>query len=155
MTKTKTTAEIMDSIINYFDENEEIFNQAIEELDWYNGYLGDDKYYEMDMIDELYHDTEPSEILSRAFYGHDEDWYTTDEHGNRQYSEFNPNRNYFKYNGYGNLISTDYIDYSDYNDEYAVHAMLDNISYIDIIEETPELSELFEQLQKAYDDEEI
>lgn len=154
-TNTKTVAEIMETIINYFDKNEEVFNQAIEQLDWYNGYLGDDKYYDMYLLDELYHDSDPMELLYRAYYGHDEDWYTTDKYGNKHYGEFNPNRNYFKYNGYGNLVSTNYIDYSDYNDEYAVHAMLDNINYIDIIDETPELLELFEQLQEAYDNEEV
>lgn len=36
----------------YFEENEEIFNACIEELDSYNGYLGDDRYYPMDELDE-------------------------------------------------------------------------------------------------------
>ena len=106
-------------IIEYFNENEEEFNEAIEELDSYNGYLGDDRYYEMYMLDEFYCNVAPTEFLQRVYYGHDEE--------NGDSSEFCPNREYFRYNGYGNLVSSDYKDYSDRLDEYFVESYLDNI----------------------------
>ena len=136
-----------EKIIEFFKENEELFNQCIEELDAYNGYLGDDRYYSMDELDELYAGTEPSEILNRAFFGYDEETYTTDSSGNREYGQFNPNRDFFRYNGYGNLVSADYKDYSALLDEYVVEAMADNIEYIDTINETPELLELFSEYE--------
>ena len=97
-------------IIAYFEENEEIFNACIEELDSYNGYLNDNRYYEMEMLNEFYNGTDPIELLQRAYYGRDDDTWTIDASGNKTYGEFNPNRDYFYYNGHGNLVSSDYKD---------------------------------------------
>lgn len=153
-TTIKTTEQIIDNIIDYFESNEDIFNQAIEELDSYNGYLGDDRYYDMYDLDEFYRDTEPTELLMRAFYGYDEDSWTVNECGEREhYNSFNPNRDYFRYNGYGNLISADYKDYSAQLDGYAVESMLENRDWIDIINDDPELSNLFDELEEAYKEE--
>lgn len=149
--KIRTTEQIIDNIIDYFENNEDIFNQAIEELDGYNGYLGDDRYYDMYDLDEFYRDTEPSELLYRAFYGYDEDSYITDEYGTKHYESFNPNRDYFRYNGYGNLVSADYKDYSAQLDEYAIFSILDNIDYIGTIADDEDLKALFAELQSAYD----
>lgn len=94
-TTKRTTEEVTADIIAFFKDNEDIFNEAIEELDAYNGYLGDNRYYTMDELDGFYSGTEPSEILRRAFYGYDKETYTTDGSGNREYGQFNPNRDYF------------------------------------------------------------
>lgn len=136
-----------EKIIEFFKENDELFNQCIEELDAYNGYLGDDRYYSMYELDEFYTDTKPSEILDRAFFGYDEETYTTDSSGNREYGQFNPNREFFRYNGYGNLVSADYKDYSALLDNYTVEAMAENKDYIDTINDTPELLELFNEYE--------
>lgn len=141
--------KIIEKIIKYFEENEEIFNQCAEELDSYDGYLGDERYYSMDELNDFYRDTDPIELLQRAYYGYDADTYTTDGNGNREHGEFNPNRDYFKYNGCGNLVSTDYPDYSDMLDEYIIDDMLENRRWIDTIDENPELSELFDELENA------
>lgn len=147
-TITKRDAAIA-AIIEYFKENEDTFNAALEELDSYNGYLGDDRYFEMCMIDEFYGETAPLEFLARVFYGYDEDTSTED---NR--TEFNPNREYFRYNGYGNLVSSDYKDYSDRLDHWTIEAMSDNRAYIDTIDDDAELAELFDALEEDEDDEE-
>lgn len=144
----RTAEEITADIIDFFKANEDIFTDAIEELDSYNGYLGDDRYYAMDELDEFYTGTAPSEILFRAYYGYDEEAYTTDSSGNKTYGEFNPNREYFRYNGYGNLVSADYKDYSGQLDKYAVESMSENRSYIDSIEGDDELSALFDELEE-------
>lgn len=141
-----TYNEKIDAIIAYFEENESVFNDCVEELDSYNGYLGDDRYYPMEELDELYTGSTPSEILARAFYGHDEETWTTDSSGNKQYGAFNPNRDYFTFNGYGNLVSADYKDYSAYLDKHAVDSMGSNRHYIDSINDNAELSELFDAL---------
>ena len=150
---TRTAAEITEDIIKYFDLNEDIFSDCMEELDSYNGYLGDDRYYDMDELDELYSDAEPSEILARAFYGYDKDTWTTDSSGNKEYGAFNPNRNFFRYNGYGNLVSSDYRDYSDKLDEYAVREMAENRYYIDSIDADEDLAALFDELDAAAESE--
>lgn len=139
----------IEKIIAYFEENEEIFNQCIEELDSYNGYLCDDRYYSMDELDEFYNGTDPLEILRRAYYGRDDDTWHTDASGNKIYGEFNPNREYFYYNGYGNLVSSDYKDYSDKLDNYVIESMSENRCYIDTIDSDDELRELFDELEEV------
>ena len=136
-------------ILEYFESNEEIFNQCIEELDSYNGFLGDDRYYEMEMLKDFYHGVDPIELLQRAYYGRDDDNWHTDSHGGKVYGEFNPNRDYFYYNGYGNLVSSNYKDYSAHLDSYVIEEMSENRMYIDGIEESPELSTLFDELEDS------
>jgi hypothetical protein len=135
-------------IIEYFEENEEVFNACIEELDSYNGYLNDDRYYLMEDLNEFYNGTDPIELLHRAYYGRDDDTWTTDASGNKSYGEFNPNREYFYYNGYGNLVSSDYKDYSAHLDRYVIESMSENRNYIDSIESDEELSALFDELEE-------
>ena len=140
---------IINQIIEFFKNNEEIFNACMEELDSYNGYLGDDRYYCMEELDELYSDTRHIDLLYRTFYGHDDDTWTTDASGNKTYGEFNPNRTYFYYNGYGNLVSSDYKDYTGRLDHYAVEEMSENRDYINTIKDNEELTSLFDELEKA------
>lgn len=144
----KTKNEIINEIINYFKENESIFNDCIEELDCWNGFLGDSRCYDMEELDTIFCDEKPINILYRAFYGHD-DTYSLDERGEKIYNEFNPNRNFFYFNGYGNLVSCDYIDYSDYIDDYAVEEMSKHRNEICTIEENEELNELFNELEET------
>ena len=138
----------VEKIIKFFEENEDIFNECVADLDSYNGYLGDDRYYSMDELNELYAGVEPMEVLYRAYYGHDADTWTVDNNGNKVYGEFNPNRDYFKYNGYGNLISTDYIDYSDHLDQWVIESLSDNRYYINAIDDNNELRALFDELEE-------
>lgn len=149
MKNTRTAEKITEKIIAYFDEHEDIYNEAVEELDAYNGYLGDNRYYSMDELDDLYNGTEPSEILARAFYGYDEDVWTINKYGEKEYGPFNPNREYFKFNAYGNLVSSNYRDYSSLLDHYIIKSMLENRDYIDTIDNDPELSELFDELEST------
>lgn len=148
-TTKRTAEEVTADIIAFFKGNEDIFNEAIEELDAYNGYLGDDRYFTMDELNEHYIGIEPSEILRRAYYGYDAETYTTDGSGNREYGQFNPNRDYFTYNGYGNLVSADYKDYTGYLDKYAIEAIRENRRYIDSIEQSDELTALFDELENT------
>ena len=138
----------VNKIIEFFEQNEELFNSCIEELDSYNGYLTDDRYYYMEDLNEFYHGADPLELLYRVFYGHDET-YTTDSTGNKTYGEFNPNREYFKYNGYGNLISTDYKNYSDFLNEDLIEELSENKANIYTIEENEELTALFNELEQS------
>lgn len=151
--RTRTTEEVTADIIKYFQDNEDVFNDCMEELDGYNGYLGDNRYYLMDELDEFYRDSDPLEILRRAYYGRDDNTWTTDSSDNKTYGEFNPNRDYFYYNGYGNLVSSDYKDYFHLLDNYAIEAMNENRCYIDSIDNDEELTALFDELEAAAEDE--
>lgn len=146
-TKNTTREAAIKAIIDYFKENEDVFNDCMEELDSYNGYLNDDRYCNMDELDEIFCETAPSELLQRAFFGHDEDDWTLDRYGNKEYGAFNPNRDYFRFNGYGNLVSADYKDYSAFLDHYAVESMSENRSDIYSIDDNNELAALFDALE--------
>jgi hypothetical protein len=137
--------EAIEAIINYYEENEEQFFYTIEELDSYNGILGDDRYYNMAEIDIYYEGVEPSELMNRIFYGHDEDTWTTDASGNKEYGEFNPNREYFTYNGYGNLVSTNYKDYSDHLDRWFAEDLIENKSHL--YEVPAEVEEIIDSIE--------
>ena len=82
----------------------------------------DDRIYYMEELDEFFSGQDATYILNRAFYGHDQ-W------GDN--SKFNPNRNYFTFNGYGNLISLDWIGWNEYAGNFGdcidEHALIDYI----------------------------
>ena len=147
LNEKRTKEAVIADIIQYFKENEDVCNDCMEELDGYNGYLGDDRYYSMEELNDLYSGQEPQEILFRAFYGFDADTWSTDSSGNKTYGAFNPNRDYFYFNGYGNLVSSDYKDYSSNLDAYAIEEMIENRNDISSIEENPDLSKLFDELE--------
>ena len=128
-------------LMELFENNEQLFNSTIEELDGYNGYLSDDRYYEMEALSEFYHGTDPIELLNRAYFGYDADNWHTDSHGNREHAAFNPNREYFTFNGYGNLVSTNYKDYSAYLDNYFIDEIIDNYESLYL---EPEVLEIIE-----------
>jgi hypothetical protein len=131
-----------EKLMELFESNEELFNQTIEELDSYNGYLGDNRYYEMDMLSEFYHGTDPIELLNRAYFGYDSETWHTDSSDNKIYGAFNPNREYFSYNGYGNLVSSDYKDYSTHLDDYFIDAVIDNQDYLHLDDEITAILEV-------------
>lgn len=144
----------IERVIKWFEENEEVFIDCIEELDGWNGYLGDDRYYSMDELSELYHDTDPIELLNRAYFGYDSESWTVDSYGQKHYDSFNPNRDYFTFNGYGNFVSADYKDYSDHLDEYFIKALNENRAHIWTVERNSELSELLDSLDDDDSDDE-
>ena len=140
-----TREEAIKALREHFENNEGDFEAAIEDLDSWNGWLGDDRYYHMDELDEIYHGVDPIEILSRAFYGYDSETWHTDSHGDKEYGAFNPNREYFYFNGYGNLVSADYKDYSDKLDDYFCEEVIDNYNHLDLNEEVIDIIESIEE----------
>lgn len=133
MTITTKRDSMINDIIDYLKENEETFNDLIEELDSWNGYLGDDKYYPMYDINELLQGKNIEDIINMVFYG-----------------SVNPNDDYFKFNGYGNLETSDYKDYSDYLDTYFINEVIENYNHLYINDE--ELIKLIEKVIE-YDEE--
>ncbi len=142
--------EIITDIINYLEENTDTANSLIEELDSYNGYLGDDRCYSMDYLPELLSGYDVVNVLLMAYFGRDDEAWHTNSDGEKVYeSSFNPNRDYFYLNGYGNLVSCDEPDYTGYIDEYLVRELSDHRKWIDSIENDEELAELFDELEEA------
>lgn len=146
-----TKAEAINNIREFFEDDEDLFNECIEDLDNYNGWLDNRRCYPMDELDELYCTCSHIEVLERAFFGHDDETWHTDSHGEKEYGAFNPNREYFYYNGYGNLVSCDEKDYSDFLDDHAIESMAEHRREIYQIGENAELKELFDAYEEAED----
>lgn len=142
-----THNDLVEKLYNHFKENEDDFNDSIEELDSYNGYLGDDRYYSMDELYELnpINDSFDFEnLMNRIYYGHDDN----DGDG----SAFCPNREYFYYNGYANLVSSDYKDYSGYLDNYFIESLIENYNSLTLPDAVEEIFEEYEDQGDDSDD---
>ena len=74
----------------------------------------DDCLYSMDEMDDLLNDSAYNAI-QRAFYGYDYNPYR--ERDGMENEPFNPNRDYFGFNGYANLVSVDSRDYVQWMDD--------------------------------------
>lgn len=148
-TAPRTYDEITADILAYFKENEEVFNDCIEELDNYSGYLSDDRWYNMDDLPEIVNTSDAFALLNMAYFGDDLDDWHTDENGQKQYNSFNPNREYFRFNGYGNLESSNWKDYRDHMDAYAVRQMDQYRSEVDSIDDDETLAALFDEMEEV------
>ena len=113
--------ELVEKLLEYYKENKEDFANDIEVLDDWTGCLYDDKIYPMEELNEFFSNEKPDEIIRRAFYGYDEPI-----NENEQRQPFNPNREFFYFNGYGNLVSIGEKDYSDYLDIAFIQDIIDN-----------------------------
>ena len=85
MTKTEMIKDLLENMSE--SQLYIIVNEYFDKTNYY-----DDRIYDMDEFDEIMSGMSPSEIATKIFYG-----------------DFRPNDNYFKFNGYANLESFDYI----------------------------------------------
>jgi len=108
--------EFIDNITSYYFDHEEEFFDVLEQMDSYNEYLGSERVYPMEELNDFFYDSTPVEILTRAYFGYD---------GEYQYKrEFNPRARYFMINGIGNLVSRETNDhYWDFLDDDFVETL--------------------------------
>ena len=98
---------IENRMIDYWKTHNDSFSRVCENLDSWDGFLGDDRLYPMDEIDDLLGDKKPSEVLQMI-----------------DTENFNYNDDYFYYDTYGDtyrICSTDeknYYDYVDYSEVF-------------------------------------
>ena len=128
-------------LMELFQNDEDLFNDTIEELDNYNGFLNDERYYLMDELPELLNGMNVIDLLNRAYFGRDDECYHIDSSGNKIYNSFNPNREYFYFNGYGNLVSANYKDYSAFLDNYFIDAIIENQNHLYLDDEIKNILE--------------
>lgn len=100
-------------LYDYLAREEDVFNTLIENLDAWNGYLGDDRYYDMYDLDEFLSDKTPTEILELVN------------------EDFNISDDYFKWDCYG-LHSNWRIDYSDHLDEYFIGELVEEYNHLGV-----------------------
>lgn len=140
--------DAIQKLLDYFKDNEDDFNACLEELDNEIGYINEDnKFYPMEMLEFVIDISDLMSVLNMCYFGDDlDDWHYN---GNRKvYGSFNPNRDYFSFNGYGNLCSSNWKDYSDYITEETILEMLENRDDISYIYDNEDLSELFDDLEE-------
>ena len=96
--------DVIAEIKEYLQENEDVFNDLYERLDSYVDNVIDDneRWYPMEELNDLLEGKDPLEILQVGFYGEDE-----------EYESFNPDRKYFRFDGYAHLHSADSYSYID------------------------------------------
>ena len=87
----KTYDEKVEAIKNIIEDMAESDAVALHNEYCYETNNYDDEIIEMERFDEICEGMTPSDIANHIFYG-----------------DFNPNHDYFHYNGYGNFESTDY-----------------------------------------------
>lgn len=133
--------EIIDKIIEVLESDEELLIECVEELDDWNAFLDGGRYFDMDLLEDVLYGRDIIDTLNMAYFGRDEESWN-------EYSSFNPNRNYFKFNGYGNLVSADYKDYSYYLDEDFIGDLYENRYKLEVINNNSELNELFGKLEE-------
>ena len=104
----------------------------------------------MDELPELMSGTDTLDLLNMAYFGHDGEAWHTNQYGEKVYeSSFNPNRDYFYFNGYGNLVSCDEPDYSGYIDTLLITELDEERNNLDGIDDNEELTKLFDELEEA------
>ena len=105
ITETKEMAQKLASELKHMDEHElyDAWDIRCETMNFW-----DDQIYEMDFFDECFHGLKPLEIAMRVSFG-----------------DFNPHHDFFKFDGYGNLESINYlsnfIDLEELADEINEH----------------------------------
>lgn len=92
---TKMTRE--QAIRSYVEQlsGSELAN-LLQYMNFYDGSFGESTFYDMDSFDEFMSNYTPSKIAMMIHFG-----------------EFNPNDDYFRFDGYGNLESLDWQEISD------------------------------------------
>lgn len=108
-----THDDLVELLLNYFKENEGDYILSIEELDGWNGYLGDARIDPMYSLSDYFFDDDVQQIMERALSSEDISG------GN-----FNIHREYFFRDDFGNFISTDTVDYSYWLDSYFVRSLV-------------------------------
>lgn len=130
----RTEEAIMDDILELM-EDEDKKADALEELDSYIGILGDDRLNSMYDLDDLFYSIKPSDLLQKI-----------------DFNNFSDTDDYFYFNGYGNMVSTDYREYPDYDIEDYIGDFLDNMGSLYLDNDFQELLEELEASRTFWDE---
>lgn len=109
-----TVDEVLSVCEQWFYHQDDDFIEAVEALDDWNGWLGDDRRYEMYEIGDC--------------LGH----LTITEFVDILDSNFDKDEEYFYIDSWGEICSTDYKDYNDYLDRYFVETFLTDYPSLDL-----------------------
>lgn len=107
---------VYDMAVDILERDSDAFDEACEQLDSWNGFLGDARCYSMDMIDDFF--SRPSELLDKM-------------------DAFDYSDEYFYFTAYGYVNTTDdkhdvYSD--DFSAEEVLDDLIDNYNHVDLRE---------------------
>lgn len=125
---------LYEEITNYLEENEQDFICIIEDLDSWNGYLNGDRWEYMDFLDDYLENEKPFDLILL---------------GRNSGSDFYPGDNYFRFDVYGNLESSNYKEYNDYISDYFIDDILENYQRLDIPADLDPLLMDLERIQEV------
>lgn len=133
MTQDEKRKAVAEAMLAYYSENEDDFNNDIEELDSWNGYLNDDRYYQMEELDDLLSGLSPLEILEKV--GRD----------------FNYCDDFVQFGIYG-MESSNYKDYSNLLGIDFCNDIIDNASHLYLCSEIQEMIDSLDEEDEEDED---
>lgn len=98
---------------DYWKNHNDSFSRVCEDLDSWDGFLGDDRLYQMCDFDDIIGEKKPSEVVQMLD------------------SDFNYSDDYFYFDGYGEICSTDekkYFDSFDYSEVF--EKLIDDYAHV-------------------------
>lgn len=116
----ENTEELKDQILGCIKDMEDCDIVSLWNDFCYEANRVDDEILTMYDIIEYFRNDELENTLNRFYFGSDEGIENTSA---------NPNRNYFQFNGYGNIVSFDYI-YNQFSDEFYYIYIDELVNYI-------------------------
>ena len=128
---------IEDRMIDYWKAHNDSFSRVCEELDSWDGFLGDDRIYSMDELDDLLGDKKPSEVLQMVDtpnFDYSDDYFYYDIYGIRSTNE----KDYFNYVDYSDVFEKLINDYNQVFSRkygYKYHELFEDVYYINIWDE--------------------
>lgn len=125
------TNKQLQEVINYLKENEELFNDLIEDLDDWMGYLGDERCWDMDTLDELVNSMKISEFAESIRGNH-----------------FDVYDNYFRGDVWNGIESCAEKDYSHFLDECFIDEVLEYRDRLHIEDDI--LNLLLDEVEKSF-----
>jgi hypothetical protein len=121
---------------NYWKNHNDSFSRVCEDLDSWDGFLGDDRIYSMDELDELLCDRKPLEVLQMvdtANFDYSDDYFYYDIYGIRSTNE----KDYYDYVDYSEVFEKLIDDYNQVFSHsygsayYELFNDVDNINHLD------------------------
>jgi hypothetical protein len=121
---------------NYWKNHNDSFSRVCEDLDSWDGFLGDYRIYSMDELDELLCDRKPLEVLQMvdtANFDYSDDYFYYDIYGIRSTNE----KDYYNYVDYSEVFEKLIDDYNQVFSHsygsayYELFNDVDNINHLD------------------------
>lgn len=123
LTESPQPKTLNEELLEFYKDHPDNFVDDIEQLDDLNGYLknvGNGRRHLMGELDGLLKGYSPTDMMALAAYS----W---DEQGK---APFNPGRDYFYWNSYAGLVSTDSRYYPDYLSNGTVEEIINNATHL-------------------------